>query len=373
METLETARVDSYFSQVISRYPVRQPLGLFVITHLLADRPWFVGALAKQAEVKAILPKPKSVDSRILREVGRTYVCDELTRERFQDPEMALEYLERHAAGESIVLLDVGGYFAPALRELTAAFSGKIEGLVEDTENGHRRYLALGDLPCPVYSVARSPLKESEDYLVGQSIVFSTEALLRSWGDLLQGGEACVIGFGKVGTSVARTLHAKNVRVGVYDESAVRMTHALAQGFQTFGTRAEALNRADLVVCATGNVSLRTEDFSNLRNGAYVVSVTSSEDELELAGLSDQYDRCMVGPHVTRYSTMYHYFYLVNNGNAVNFLHGAVVGPFIFLVQAEILAAVSLLAQGRGTRGLCEVGNDERAFIAQTWLGHFNR
>jgi adenosylhomocysteinase len=132
------------------------------------------------------------------------------------------------------------------------------------------------------------------------------------------------------------------------------------------------VRRADLVVCATGNVSLRSEDFSSLRNGAYVVSVTSSDDELELHGLRDRYDQCSLGPHVARYSTTYQYFYLVNNGNAVNFLHGAVVGPFIFLVQAEILAAVSLLAQGRGKMGLCEVGNEERAFIAQTWLDHFN-
>jgi hypothetical protein len=28
---------------------------------------------------------------------------------------------------------------------------------------------------------------------------------------------------------------------------------------------------------------------------------------------------------------------------------------------------------GSADGGLCEVGNDERAFIAQTWLGHFNR
>jgi adenosylhomocysteinase len=191
-------------------------------------------------------------------------------------------------------------------------------------------------------------------------------------GRLLQGREACVIGFGKVGNSVARTLHAKSVRVTIYDESPVRMTHALSQGFQTACSRAEAVRRAHLVVCATGNVSLRSEDFSSLRNGAYVVSVTSSDDELEVGGLSERYDHCSVGPHVVRYSTMYQYFYLVNNGNAINFLHGAVVGPFIFLVQAEILAAISLLARGEGGGGLCEVGNEERAFIAQTWLDHFN-
>lgn len=72
-------------------------------------------------------------------------------------------------------MLDVGGYFAGVLDHLCAQFSGKIAGVVEDTENGHQRYAELDKLPCPVFSVARSPLKDPEDYLVGQSVVFSTD------------------------------------------------------------------------------------------------------------------------------------------------------------------------------------------------------
>lgn len=51
---------------------------------------------------------------------------------------------------------------------------------------------------------------------------------------------------------------------------------------------------------------------------------------------------------------MGHYFYMLAGGNAVNFLHGASVGAFIFLVQAEILAATSRL-----TAGDCEPGYHE--------------
>ncbi|WP_399552818.1 hypothetical protein [Streptomyces sp. WELS2] len=91
---------------------------------------------------------------------------------------------------------------------------------------------------------------------------------------------------------------------------------------------ANGLEGAGLVLCATGALSLRGEDFGRLRNGAYVATVTSSEDELELAGLADVYERTQVGPHLTRYLTTGHYFYLLNGGNAVNFLHGASVGPF---------------------------------------------
>ena len=41
------------------------------------------------------------------------------------------------------MLLDVGGYFASVLPVLCDRFSGRILGVVEDTENGHRRYLEL--------------------------------------------------------------------------------------------------------------------------------------------------------------------------------------------------------------------------------------
>ena len=126
-------------------------------------------------------------------------------------------------------------------------------------------------------------------------------------------------------------------------------------------------------MCATGNLALRHDDFSQLHNGAHIATVTSSEDELEIEGLANLYRRSPVGEHITRYATTGHYFYVLNNGNAVNFLHGASVGPFIFLVQAEILAAVANLATQATEPGYYEVPDADRRFIAKTWLTYFNR
>ena len=63
----------------------------------------------------------------------------------------------------------------------------------------------------------------------------------------------------------------------------------------------------------------------------------------------------------------------MNNGNAVNFLHGASVGPFIYLVQAEILAAIQILTRADLNPGMHEVDATARAIIAATWLNYFNR
>ncbi len=206
-----------------------------------------------------------------------------------------------------------------------------------------------------------------------QSVVFSTEALMRGRGDILHGRTALVIGFGKLGSSIARLLHAKGVQVTFFDIDPVRRTQALSQGFAVARDREHALTGAGLVLCATGSIALRGEDFPHLRNGAYIATVTSSEDELELAGLPEVYTRARTGESITRYQTTGHYFYLMNNGNAVNFLHGASVGPFIFLVQAEILAAIEILARADLNPGMHGIGADHRATIAATWLNYFNR
>ncbi|WP_030608120.1 adenosylhomocysteinase [Streptomyces achromogenes] len=374
MEAGERARLEAYFARIASHFSPPERPAAFLITHLLPERPAFVRGVACVTDLRAVLPKPKSVHAEAQREIERNgHVCDKLSRELFAEPDRAVRYLETRAAGRAVVLLDVGGYFAPSIEEVCSRFSGRIFGVVEDTENGHRRYAELGQLPCPVLSVARSPLKEPEDFLVGQSVVFSTEVLMRSRGDILHGRTALVIGFGKLGSSIARLLHAKGVRVTVYDVDPVRRTQALSQGFAVARALANGLEDAGLVLCATGALSLRGEDFGRLRNGAYVATVTSSEDELELAGLTDAYERTQVGPHITRYLTTGHYFYLLNGGNAVNFLHGASVGPFIFLVQAEIIAASAMLAGGGLDPGMHEIGPADRATIAATWLDYFTQ
>ncbi|WP_432036984.1 adenosylhomocysteinase [Streptomyces cucumeris] len=373
MEQFERARLDAYFARIVDTFaPIERPSS-FLITHLLPERPSFVGAVGKSCNLRAVLPKPKTIDAAARRAIEKTTPCETLSRELFEDADTAVEYIESRAAGEAVVLLDVGGYFAPSLDAICDQFSGRILGVVEDTENGHKRYADRDKLPCPVVSVARSPLKDPEDFLVGQSVVFSTEALMRTRGDILHGRPALVIGFGKLGSSIARLLHAKGVQVTVHDVDPVRRTQALSQGFTVARDRDVALHGAGLVLCATGAVSLRGEDFATLRNGAYVATVTSSEDELDLDGLPDVYQRTPNGEHVTRYATTGHYFYLLNRGNAVNFLHGASVGPFIFLVQAEILAGIRMLTRGDVGHSMHEVAAADRKTIAATWLNYFNR
>ncbi|MFF4835168.1 adenosylhomocysteinase [Streptomyces sp. NPDC001315] len=373
MESPEKARLDAFFRQITTQFPGDSRITSLIITHLLPERPAFLRAMATTTAVRAVLPKPRSIDRSTLAQVRRTFPVYDLSRELFADSTTALDFLEDTAAGKEVVLLDIGGYFAPCLETLVGKFSGRVLGVVEDTENGHQRYAAFDHLPCPVVSVARSPLKDCEDHLVGRSIVFSADALVRGRGDILTSRNACVIGFGKVGRAVAQTLRAQDLRVTVYDSDPVKGVQARAQGFRTSSSTTEALQDAELVLCATGNLALRQGDFAALRNGAYLASVTSSEDELELGSLHGLYRRTPVGDQLTRYEVTGHYFYVLADGGAVNFVHGAAVGTYIHLVQAEIVAATAALSNGQFQPGLHATPASDRQTIARIWLDHFDR
>ncbi|MFF5113221.1 adenosylhomocysteinase [Streptosporangium sp. NPDC000509] len=344
-----------------------------VITHLLPGQMDFLPVLDRVASVAAVLPKPKSADRRTLEAVTASYRCDPLNRSNFAAPAWLTAYLDDRAAGRPLVLADIGGYFAPALAAVCEALPGRIAGVVEDTENGLRRYLALPRLPCPVYTVARSPLKEPEDRLVGEAIVFSTESLLRRLGEVLPGRQACVLGFGKIGAGIAAALHARHVRVTVLDTDPVRQAQAISIGYG-WARLPDAIAAADLVVSATGSRAIGMQHLTLLRDGAVLAGATSGDDEFDLAGLHDPaaaFTSTELIPGVVRYTRSGRSFLLLGGGNAVNFLHTSALGPAIHLIKAEIIAAAARLATELHDPGLYEVPTAVRARIAAAWVEAF--
>lgn len=365
--------VGDFFSWLTSTLPITSAACL-VITHVLPGQMDFLTTLGRATTIAAVLPKPKSANHLVLEQTAAVYPCDELDRGLFANPDWLTGYVRRRAAGRRIVVSDVGGYFAPALEELCRRLPGQIAGVVEDTENGHRRYEALPQLPCAVYSVARSPLKEPEDRLVGEAIVFSVEALLRHLGQVLQGRRACVLGYGKIGAGIAAALHARHVRVLVLDIDAVRQAQALSVGYGS-AELAEALARCDLVFSATGNRALTVKHLPLLKEGTFLAGATSRDDEFDLTALSEPgsgYVRTELLPGVCQIrSDRGRSFYLLGNGNAVNFLHTSAMGSAIHLVKAEMTVAAALLAAQEHQPGFYEVPAGHRAAIAAAWVDSF--
>ncbi|MEM7621470.1 MAG: adenosylhomocysteinase [Pseudomonadota bacterium] len=369
MDTLDKDRVSNFFNEACQAFPINQNVASIIVTHILPDRPFLLEALSRQTDLACVLAKPKSVHSKTKDWLSKSYPI-EILRQKFLDGPKTLEFINKKAKSQPLVLMDIGGYFSNVIGYLYEHYNGDIIGVIEDTENGHQKYEKQQN-KCPIISVARSPLKYPEDYMVGQSIVYSTEALLREQGDIIHGRTACVIGYGKLGRSIANLLHARHVRTVVYDINAIKVIEAMSHGFAVAKSLESALMESGLVFCATGNIALEKSGFDHVQPGAYIATVTSSDDELRLDDLSD-YHRKQVTDYITKYQKESHYFYLLNRGQAVNFIHGAAVGPFIYLVQAEILASIARCSNEGLEGGMIENNSDLRAKIASIWLDHFS-
>ncbi len=135
-----------------------------------------------------------------------------------------------------------------------------------------------------------------------------------------------------------------------------------------------ALANADLVVYATGNRAFGKAAMSELRDGAIVAGVTSADSEIVADDIA-KYSRHELSNELTEYrGPGNRRFFLVNDGNAANFLHGAVIGPAIQLIEGEKLSAVSKLATADSSLEagkLTELDYADRKVVAETWNEHF--
>ncbi|WP_308288471.1 hypothetical protein [Streptomyces macrolidinus] len=97
MEQFERARLDSYFARIADAFASIERPSSFLITHLLPERPSFVRAVGINTRLRAVLSKPKSIDQTARREIEKTTSCDPLSRELFEEPDPAVDYVESRA------------------------------------------------------------------------------------------------------------------------------------------------------------------------------------------------------------------------------------------------------------------------------------
>jgi adenosylhomocysteinase len=361
----------AFFAEIIHQLHLHKTqCDLIAVVHALPDVVPLYRAFDKVFHVACLVPKPRSINEvalgRLPSEVVVRWKREELTR--YDN----VRWLLQRGRHDRFVFSDIGGYFAGAAHQIKAEFGDRFAGIVEDTENGLQKYRHLAAPTFSVFQVARSPIKGNEDYMVGRAIAFSAESLLRNISMLVNGARVGVIGFGKIGRSVAEELRHKQGEVAVYDIDPVRMTYAYSRGF-VVPPKEQLLANSDIVCLATGNQSLLRDEFGRLRNGAFVFSVTSSDDEIDLSWVQANYKETEVAEHVHRYSNGAHSFYLFNRGNAINFIHGTTVGDFILLVHAEILVCAHRLATSDQGSGFHDLDDAARGDICKVWLSMFAR
>ena len=357
----------SFFNEITKNFR-KDKVKLILVTHLLTDRPPFIESLSKIMDVALIIPKPKTINKSVLINLKK-YNFVNTTREKLNQKDYAIQLIKKYVGKNKFIISDIGGYFAESLCKIKENFGEQLLGVVEDTENGFRRYSKIKNIPCPIYSVARSPLKLPEDTLVAYSTTYSAERILRDYNEVLGGKKALIIGFGKIGSRIAKDLSRKQTIVKVWDTNPIKLVYALSEGFEICNKN-NYLKNIDLIFAATGNKCLDEKKLNKLKGKTYLFSITSSDDEFKFDNFSSFNKKFFPNDLVlTNKNSEIH---LVNKGNAVNFLHNAVVGDFIRLVQSEIFLDIIELINGKNKKEFLELQEEKRENISRLWLKHFS-
>jgi adenosylhomocysteinase len=347
-----------------------------VVTHLVADVNNFLKIINLTFEDLIIIPKKSSKTSESLKKYSPYGYVYEISRDQLvNDPLGVLTKLEGVICGRRFVIFDMGGYFS-SLVGLLSTRNGQVLGIVEDTENGHIRYVneLLSNKECtfPIISVARSSLKEPEDVLVGQAISFSIEKILRSNQMILVNKSILILGYGKIGAGICQAMRGRGANVYFYDVDPIRTVKALAFGYRT-GSRKKLISESDLIISATGNKALSKRDLADVKDGVYIFTATSLDDEFNnclLNHLNSQMKKIESRDLSINYGCKK--IKIGNRGNPVNFIDGAVLDRYIELVQAEMLLASSLLHTSL-VGDVVEIDDDDKRFIAESWLDFYSR
>lgn len=307
------------------------------------------------------------------------------SKERCEKPGELLNLIRScvKQSGKPVILMDHGGYGAPDWERLVqyGNETGNFIGAIEFTLNGEQRFKrALQSNPniksLPILSVANSVLKAPADKQSGRLIANEIQHILISeMATNCQNISIGVIGFGRLGSELARAFQSSKCKgVYIYDCDPVKLIQAPVEGFQV-RQKEVILKNCDLIVSASGNQAILPEDYSLMKDGVVIASVTSADDEFRLPELiaegtlkstSDIQRESMVSYFHTLSGKMIHF---ITNGESPK-LPGGLGAVEIWLPTAEYLILTGLLISepNRFHSGLQESPLEVQNYVSQKWL-----
>jgi len=251
--------------------------------------------------------------------------------------------------GEALnMILDDGGDLTNVVLDKHPELVSGIKGLSEETTTGvHRLYerMAKGTLPMPAINVNDSVTKSKFDNKYGckESLV---DAIRRGTDIMMAGKVAVVAGYGDVGKGSAASLRGAGCRVIVTEIDPICALQAAMDGFEV-KTMKNAIPRADIIVTATGNKDIVTEEHFRMMNDKTIVcNIGHFDNEIDMAWLNNNYGdtRDTIKPQVDLYNIDGKDIILLAEGRLVNL--GVATGHPSFVMSNsftnQVLAQIEL-------------------------------
>lgn len=204
------------------------------------------------------------------------------------------------------MILDDGGDLTNMVLNNFPELAAGIKGISEETTTGVLRLLDRvknGSLPMPAFNINDSVTKSKFDNKYGckESAV---DAIRRATDVMMAGKIAVVAGYGDVGKGTAASLRGAGARVIVTEIDPICALQAAMDGYAV-KKMSNAIKEADIVVTATGNCDIITEEhFRALKDKAIVCNIGHFDDEIDMAWLNGKYGHTKdtVKPQVDLYN-----------------------------------------------------------------------
>ena len=220
------------------------------------------------------------------------------------------------------MILDDGGDLTNMVFDEFPELVAGIKGLSEETTTGvHRLYEREinGTLVLPAINVNDSVTKSKFDNKYGcqESAV---DAIRRATDVMIAGKVAVVAGYGDVGKGTAASLRGAGARVIVTEIDPICALQAAMDGFEV-KRMATALPRAQIIVTATGNKDIITEEHFKLMNDKTILcNIGHFDNEIDMAWLNKTYGdtKKVIKPQVDLYNVDGNEIIVLAEGRLVN-------------------------------------------------------
>ncbi|MDC3016930.1 adenosylhomocysteinase [Candidatus Pelagibacter sp.] len=185
------------------------------------------------------------------------------------------------------MLLDDGGDLTAMMHNDYKELLKDVKGVSEETTTGIKALNKMEQnktLMIPAINVNDSVTKSKFDNLYGcrESLV---DGIRRATDVMMSGKVAIVAGFGDVGKGSASSLRQSGARVLVTEADPICALQASMEGYEVV-LMDEAIDKADIVVTATGNKDIVTADhMRNMKDRAILCNIGHFDNEIQVEAL----------------------------------------------------------------------------------------
>ena len=187
------------------------------------------------------------------------------------------------------MLLDDGGDLTAMMHNNYKNLLKDVKGVSEETTTGIKALNKMEQnktLMVPAINVNDSVTKSKFDNLYGcrESLV---DGIRRATDVMMSGKVAIVAGFGDVGKGSAASLRQSGARVLVTEADPICALQASMEGYEVV-LMDEAIDKADIVVTATGNKDIVTADhMRNMKDRAILCNIGHFDNEIQVEALKN--------------------------------------------------------------------------------------